>query len=430
MRSLTMQLSRYICFELLILCLMIGALPDQVTASRSPDQLTVSLELKAGSLNQPTAVTHAADGSGRLFITEQPGTIKIYSNGSLGPTFLDISTRVRSAQSGGGGEEGLLSIAFPPGFGPSKKYFFVYYTNLSGDNQISRFSITNDPNLADPTSEKVILNLPHPGQSNHNGGQIVFGPDGYLYIGTGDGGGSNDPYGNAQNPSSLLGKILRIDVEMLPTEIVSATSRAFLPLLSQGVPSQQTITYRIPDDNPFINVPGYRGEIWAIGLRNPWRFSFDRGTQDLYIGDVGQNTWEEIDYQADPSSGGENYGWPNMEGNHCYLEPNCTPSTYNLPIFEYQHTGGNCSVTGGYVYRGLAYPLLQGNYVYADYCSASIWGLQNNGSGWVNQYLGKGEARITSFGEDETGELFVLYRSNSQSDPHSGSLLQVAAADN
>ena len=430
MKSLTMQLSRYFCFELLGLRLMIGALPDQVTAGRSPNRLTVSLELKAGNLNQPTAVTHAADGSGRLFISEQPGTIKIYSNGSLGPTFLDISTSVRSPQSGGGGEEGLLSIAFPPGFGPSKKYFFVYYTNLSGDNQISRFSITNDPNRADPTSEKVILNLPHPGQSNHNGGQIVFGPDGYLYIGTGDGGGGNDPYRNAQNPNSLLGKILRIDVEMLPTDIVSATSRVFLPLLSQGVPSQQTITYRIPDDNPFINVPGYRGEIWAIGLRNPWRFSFDRGTQDLYIGDVGQNTWEEIDYQADPSSGGENYGWPDMEGNHCYLEPNCTPSAYNLPIFEYQHTGGNCSVSGGYVYRGPAYPLLQGMYVYSDYCSASIWGLQDNGSGWVNQYLGQGEARITSFGEDETGELFVLYRSNSQSDPHSGSLLQVAAADN
>ena len=430
MKSLSQRLGRYFWLGLLVLSLIIGALPDRVTARRSPNQLSVSLELKAGSLNQPTHVTNAADGSGRLFIAEQPGTIKIYSNGSLGPTLLDISARVRSPQSGGGGEEGLLSIAFPPGFGPSKKYFYVYYTNLSGDNQISRFSMTNDPNQADPASEKVILYLPHPGQSNHNGGQIVFGSDGYLYIGTGDGGGSNDLYGNAQDPNSLLGKILRIDVEMLPADVGAATSKVFLPLLEQGIPSQQTITYRIPDNNPFINVPGYREEIWAMGLRNPWRFSFDRDTQDLYIGDVGQNVWEEIDYQADSSSGGENYGWPVMEGNHCYLEPNCTPSAYNLPIFEYQHTGGNCSVTGGYVYRGPAYPVMQGIYIYADFCSASIWGLQDSGSGWVNLSLGKGGARITSFGEDEAGELYVLYRSNSQSDPFSGSLLQVTAADN
>jgi glucose/arabinose dehydrogenase len=384
--------------------------------------VSVSLELKTSGLSQPTSVTHAADGSGRLFITEQSGRIKIYSNGSLGPTLLDIAARVRSPQSGGGNEEGLLSMAFPPGFGTVRQYFYVYYTNLNGDNQVSRFSMTSNPNQADPASEKVILHLPHPNQGNHNGGQLVFGPDGYLYIGTGDGGGSNDPYENAQDPSSLLGKILRIDVEMQPANFGTNTSYVYLPILSQGGPGKPLPNYLIPEDNPFVNTPGYRGEIWALGLRNPWRFSFDRSTQDVYIGDVGQGLREEIDYQSASSNGGENYGWPLMEGNQCHLDPTCTPSDYNLPIIDYQHINGNCSVTGGYAYRGTAYPALQGIYIYADYCSAAIWGIQYSGGVWENQTLGQGDASITSFGEDEGGELYLLYRS--------GSLMQVTASGN
>jgi glucose/arabinose dehydrogenase len=414
---------------IMALCLTIGALPARVSAERSPQLVSVSLELKTGGLDRPTSVTHAGDGSGRLFITEQAGTIRIYSSGSLGGTFLDISARV-SSPPGGGNEEGLLSMAFPPSYGTQNPHFYVYYTNTNGDNQVSRFSTSGNPNQADPASEVLVLALPHPTQSNHNGGQIAFGPDGYLYIGTGDGGGSNDPYQNAQDPDSLLGKILRIDVEMQPVNIGPDVTNVFLPIMIQGTTGRPPQNYRIPPDNPFVSTLGYRGEIWATGLRNPWRFSFDRAAGDIYIGDVGQGQWEEIDYQPAASAGGENYGWPLMEGKQCHLDPTCNPADFVTPIHDYQHLNGNCSVTGGYVYRGAAYPVLQGIYVYADYCSAAIWGLQKPGGIWQNQALGQGTARITSFGEDENGELYLLYRANSQGDPDSGSLMLVTASGN
>ncbi|MBI3941788.1 MAG: PQQ-dependent sugar dehydrogenase [Chloroflexi bacterium] len=346
---------------------------------------TIALPEVISGLDHPVYVTHARDGSGRIFIVEQlTGKIRIFKNGQLlSQDFLSIGSRIST-----GSERGLLSVAFPPDFA-NKKHFYVYYTNGNGDVQVSRFQVSaNDPDDADENSEQIVLTIPHPFQGNHNGGQLQFGPnDGYLYMGTGDGGGSGDPYENAQDPGELLGKILRLDVET-------------------GNP----VTYTIPATNPYTQTGGYKGEIWALGVRNPWRFSFDRQTKDLYIGDVGQNTWEEVDFQPASSSGGENYGWDNLEGEHCY-EPSSgcvTPSGYVAPKAEYNHSLG-CSVTGGYVYRGIVYPRMQGVYFYGDYCSGRIWGLQYDGAAWQSTQITDTHKMysFTSFGEDEVGNLYV-----------------------
>ena len=249
----------------------------------------ISLLQVASGFNRPLYITHAGDGSGRLFVVEQGGQIKILENGVIQGTFLDISDRVLAPV---GSEQGLLSVAFPPGFGAGKNHFYVYYTNLAGDNQVSRFYMSPDPNLADPDREDLILFIDHPDRENeHNGGQIVFGPDGYLYIGVGDGG--HETAANSQDLRSLLGKLLRIEVEF---ELPSGDHFIYLPLnlrTPMGAPHPRP--YAIPADNPFVDVPGARGEIWAFGLRNPWRFSFDRQTSALYLGDVGDDGWEEID---------------------------------------------------------------------------------------------------------------------------------------
>jgi len=357
-------------------------------------------------LSSPVHITNAGDGSGRLFVVERVGNVRIVKNGSLqGTPFLNIQDRVQA-----GGEEGLLSVAFPSDYA-SKGYFYVYYTNHDGDNQVSRFYVTANPDLADPASEELILYLNHPINANHNGGQLAFGPDGYLYIGTGDGGGGGDPAGNAQNPASLLGKILRIDVEFAPAVLVDAPAAAnviYLPLVMAGGGAPPPAEpYRIPADNPYINTAGYRGEIWALGLRNPWRYAFDRTTGDLYIGDVGQGSWEEVDFQPASSSGGENYGWNEMEGTHCYLS-NCETNGMTLPVYEYAtHVNGSCAVTGGYVYRGATFTGMQGIYVFADYCNGVITGLQRDGNTWQSQLLLDTNLNISTFGEDEAGALYL-----------------------
>jgi glucose/arabinose dehydrogenase len=293
--------------------------------------------------------------------------------------FLDITDRVGSD----GSEQGLLSLAFPPDFTASR-LFYINYTDQHGDTVVARYRLLeSDPRQADPTSEQKILQIEQPAR-NHNGGQLQFGPDGYLYIGTGDGGQAGDPWGNAQNPGVLLGKMLRINV-------------------------MGTDTYTVPADNPFLDWPDARPEIRALGLRNPWRFAFDRATGDLYIADVGQNLYEEVDFQSANSAGGENYGWDVMEGNHCF-EPaaNCDPGGLVLPIAEYDHTQG-CSITGGYVYRGTRYPQMAGIYFFGDFCSGTIWGLRQEASGeWAMALLLKANVTISSFGEDAAGEIYVV----------------------
>jgi glucose/arabinose dehydrogenase len=346
-----------------------------VQAPIAPPQIAL-VERFAG-LSSPLGVTNAGDNTGKLYIVEKAGRIRLIDNGALlAAPFLDISTRVISV-----GEQGLLGLAFPPGFAASGR-FYVNYTSISdGSTVIARYQRTSDPNVADPASEAILLNIPQP-FANHNGGHIAFGPDGFLYIGMGDGGSGGDPDNNAQNPASLLGKMLRIDVE------------------SGAVP------YAIPASNPFVQTAGFLGEIWALGLRNPWRFSFDRQTGDLYIGDVGQGLIEEVDFQSAASPGGENYGWRIMEGAHCFNPPACSQAGLVLPVAEYDH-GQGCSITGGFVYRGQAFPRLQGLYLYADFCTGRFWGLKRDGLAWQNSLLLVEPHSISSFGEDEAGNLYA-----------------------
>ncbi|WP_240550117.1 PQQ-dependent sugar dehydrogenase [Candidatus Roseilinea sp. NK_OTU-006] len=338
-----------------------------------------ALQMIAEGLDKPTYLTHAGDGSGALYITEQPGRVRVWRDGQLLPTpFLDLTDRVGNR----GSEQGLLSIAFSPDFEQSRR-FFVNYTDNGGDTVISGFIANADGLTADPSSEWVVMRIEQP-YANHNGGQIQFGPDGMLYIGMGDGGAAGDPQNFAQNMRSLLGKMLRIDV-------------------SRSSPAQP---YRVPADNPSVG-DGARPEIWAFGLRNPWRFSFDRATGDLFIADVGQNAFEEINFQP-AGQGGQNYGWKFREGLALYAGD---PGTLALtdPIHQYAHREGGCSVTGGYVYRGSALPSLVGAYIYGDFCSGRIWTLRPNGNGaWQNDVLFSTPYNISSFGEDEAGELYVL----------------------
>ncbi len=362
------------------------------------DWPSVALTPVVEGLTQPLHVTHAGDGSGRLFVVEKAGTIRVVDNGTLAPTpFLSITDRVGSS----GSEQGLLSVAFPPDYG-SKGYFYVDYTDVDGDTVVSRFHLDN-PDVADPSSEQVILTVEQP-YANHNGGQLAFGPEGYLYIGLGDGGSGGDPQGHGQNPATLLGNILRIDVEP-HTVSFSVTHRVYCPLAISPAQGGNGLAYRIPPTNPFTQTADYRDEIWAWGLRNPWRFSFDRDTSDLYIGDVGQGAYEEIDYQPAASTGGENYGWAIMEGTHCYPSAPCDATGLTLPVAEYGHDQG-CSVTGGVVYRGPD-PDLQGFYFYGDYCSGRIWGRVKENGTWSTQMLANTGQAITSFGEDEAGNVYV-----------------------
>ena len=341
-----------------------------------PSDLT--LEFVAGGFSSPVAIRHAGDGSGRLFIVEQGGLIRIVDDGSVLPTpFLDLQSLVVS-----GGEQGLLGLAFHPDYS-TNGLFYVNYTR-DGDPDvdktvIARYSVSADPNVADSTSATLILEIDQPFE-NHNGGDIHFGPDDYLYIGMGDGGG----WETAQDMTTLLGKMLRIDVD-------------------GGSP------YAIPPDNPFVGDPSALDEIWASGLRNPWRWSFDRLTGDLFIGDVGEGDWEEIDYQPAASSGGENYGWPCREGAHDFLPAFCPGSpTLVEPILEYSHDSGQCTVVGGFVFRG-GIQGFDGTYVYNDWCTGELWFANEVSPGVWSSTLWDTVAgfNLVGYGEGEDGTLYL-----------------------
>lgn len=394
--------------------------PPAAIAGPSVTWPQISLQNVAGGFELPVGITHAGDGSGRLFVLEQAGRIRLLKDGAaVDPPFLDIVERV-GFPGGLYSEEGLLGLAFPPGFGDYKDHFYVYYTTNDGNNQLSRFRLASVPDIADPNSEEKILFLEHTYSNGHNGGQLAFGPDGYLYIGTGDGGGAYDPRDNAEKLSALLGKILRIDVEAIKAPPISGGFQVFLPLFGKNSAAPyQPAAYSIPVDNPFAGQPGARGEIWAFGLRNPWRFSFDRVTGDLYISDVGEDDYEEVNFQPASSTGGEHYGWNTMEGDHCVEEP-CNKDAYTRPVAEYPHTNdpNRCSVVGGFVYRGPDFPDVQGIYFYVDYCSGEMWGLQHDGAGWQVQEMLDASQNFTSFGEDQAGELYLV-------DHHAGTVFRL-----
>jgi len=352
--------------------------PDTIRAQ--PNVLGgLNFEPVAGGLEFPVAITHAGDGSHRLFLTLQRGRVLIHNGTQVLPDpFLDIRPRVSCC-----GERGLLSIAFHPNY-ETNGFFFANYTNTDGNTVVSRFQRSPNPNIADPASEVILLTVEQP-FSNHNGGQLQFGPDGFLYIALGDGGSAGDPGNRAQNLGTWLGKILRIDINA-----------------GAG--------FGVPASNPFVATEGARPEIWALGLRNPWRFSFDRQTGDMFIGDVGQNSVEEIDFQRASSAGGENYGWRALEGSRCFNPPaGCQSAAFTGPILEYAHVGGGgCggSVTGGYRYRGPQYPQLNGIYFYADYCRARLYAASESSGRWTAESPRQVGFSITAFGEDESGELY------------------------
>jgi glucose/arabinose dehydrogenase len=346
-----------------------------------PAPVTPGLQEVASGLNFPTYLT-SPPGDDRLFILERAGTIRLLKGGTLlEAPFLDLTGKVALAD----GEQGLLGLAFAPDYASSGR-FIVHYTGLSGDSRVSLFRVSADPDRADPASESEVLVVSRPGTA-HNGGQILFGPDGMLYIGLGDGDDSDG--GRGQSLRDLLASILRIDV-------------------SSGAP------YTVPPDNPFVGTPGARPEVWSYGLRNPWRFSFDRATGDLYIADVGESRYEEVNYAsaADGAGRGINYGWSQMEGRHCFRGEGCDQTGLTLPVLEYDHPDG-CSVTGGYVYRGVAIPGLQGTYFYADFCGGWVRSFRMQGGVVVEQTdwpaLGPG-GLVTSFGEDAAGELYLVTR--------------------
>ncbi|GIW12237.1 MAG: glucose dehydrogenase [Dehalococcoidia bacterium] len=344
-----------------------------------PTSERLTLQVVTAGLRQPTALAEVPDGSGRFFVLERAGLVRLLRQGQLVPEpVLDLRTLITSS----GQEQGLLGIAFHPRFGENGR-FFLASTARNGDNTVAEYRLAAGADQVDPLSGRVLLAIPD-FASNHNGGHLAFGPDGYLYIGTGDGGGAGDPQRTAQNLGSLLGKLLRLDVD-------------------RGEP------YAIPPDNPFRGQPDARPEIWALGLRNPWRYSFDRQTGDLWIADVGQNLLEEVDYIPAGTPGGLNFGWSIMEGSRCFRTPTCESTGLVLPVAEYSRELG-CSITGGYVYRGSALPWLVGTYLYGDYCSGRVWGLTLDGQGgWVTtELLHDPTLRLSSFAEDLAGELYLI----------------------
>jgi glucose/arabinose dehydrogenase len=346
--------------------------PTPAPAGWDPNRVAVGFSLVTTVPGSPLAVTNADDGTGRLFVAEQAGAVYIVAGGTVNPTpFLNIAGQVS-----GGGEQGLLGLAFHPDF-PTDNRVFVDYTDGAGDTIVSSFRVDPGASTVVTGREAVVIAIDQP-YANHNGGAIQFGPDGYLYIALGDGGSGGDPGNRAQDLGSLLGKILRLDV--------SAAAG-----------------YAIPGSNPFGSA------IWHYGLRNPFRFSFDRATGDLWIGDVGQNAWEEVDV-ARAGVGGLNFGWRIMEGNHCYSPSSgCPTAGLTLPVVEYPHNPGGCAVIGGNVYRGSAYPVLRGGYVFSDECTGFVWAVNAAGSGPqpLVQVADVGGG-IAGYGEDEAGELYAV----------------------
>ena len=379
-RSTFVQNVQNVAIGLLAVLLTAGNLAPvsaQDDAAFDPAGFSVGFALVADGFTRPVQAVDPGDGSGRLFVVEQGGTIRVLQDGApLEAPFLDISEQVSQ-----GNEQGLLSMAFHPDFAENGT-FFIYYTDVEGDTQVERWAVsTDDPNVADPERAGTILTVDQP-FANHNGGLLLFGPDGYLYIGLGDGGSQGDPNNNGQDLGTLLGSILRIDVD-------------------GGDP------YAIPEDNPFVGQEGAAEEIWAYGLRNPWRFGFDRDTGDLWIGDVGGGSYEEINLLPAGESGA-NFGWVLTEGSECYGGgADCDTEGLALPVYEYTHDFG-CSVVGGYVYRGDAIPELQGVYLFADYCSGLTWGMGQDANGnWVASEPIESGLSISSFSEDPAGELYA-----------------------
>lgn len=352
-----------------------------LTASPADESEAAGLVLTpfVSGLDTPVGIVNAADNSGRIFVVEQGGDIEVFeSDGDPLGTFLDVSGIVST-----GFEAGLLGLAFDPNYESSRR-FYIFYTNVPGDLVVARYTVsTTNPNVANTTGEPF-LTIPHPNETNHNGGQLQFGPNNYLYVGTGDGGGGGDPYLNGQDEDQLLGKILRIDV--------SGASG-----------------YTSPSTNPLFGATPGRDEIWATGLRNPWRFTFDRQTNDLFIADVGQAAQEEVDFQAAGSTTVKNYGWNIMEGDGCYPSggTGCDMTGLTLPILTYSHADGNCSITGGYRYRGSVQTTFAAKYFYGDYCSGRIWSATESGSSWSAAEMLDTDYNISTFGEDEAGELYV-----------------------
>ncbi|MEM6428326.1 MAG: PQQ-dependent sugar dehydrogenase [Deinococcota bacterium] len=339
----------------------------------------ISLQLVTEGLEQPVAVTHNGTDA-RIFIVEQRGHIHVLEAGEMLQTpFLDVSGLIST-----GGERGLLSVAFHPDYDANGR-FFVNYTDRAGNTVIAEYRVSDDANVANPDSARALLTFEQP-FSNHNGGQLAFGPDGYLYIGTGDGGAADDPLNAGQDLTTLLGKLLRIDVD-----------------------TADGAAYRVPADNPFVDTKDARPEIWAYGLRNPWRFSFDSATGDLFMADVGQNAFEEVNFQPASSSGGENYGWRISEGAHCFDPPEgCDLNGQILPILEYSHrSGAGRSITGGYRYRGLEVASLDGAYVFGDFVSGNIWSARFSDGGWASTHMMDSSLAISTFGQDAAGELYV-----------------------
>ena len=374
------------------------AASPSVGAGGDPTRVALRLDPVVSGLRAPLFATGAGDGSGRIFVLEQAGRIRIVRAGRLvDRPFLDIRNRVAS-----GGERGLLGLAFAPGFaaGPRAGRFYVDYTNLAGNTVIAEYRVDgSDPDVADPASERILLTIGQP-FANHNGGMLAFGPDGMLYVGMGDGGSGGDPMGNGQRLDTLLGKLLRIDPSTA----------------SNGRP------YAIPAGNPFVGHAGAAPEIWAYGLRNPWRFSFDAVSGDLWIGDVGQSRWEEIDHAPAGTGAGANYGWNRMEGRHCFQPASgCDQRGLVLPVAEYGHDQG-CAVIGGYVARAADAGALAGVYLLADECSGRIWGLDSAGRAPQRPILLADTTRaISSFGQDDARELYLT-------DIATGQLLRVTGA--
>jgi glucose/arabinose dehydrogenase len=348
---------------------------------------TPRLEPVVSGLAQPVAIAHAGDA--RLFVAEQTGRVRVVAGTTvLAAPFLDLSGLVSCC-----GEQGLLGLAFHPDYA-TNGFFFVSYTDAAGDSVVARYQVSAaDPDRADPASGRILLTVPQP-YANHNGGHIAFGRDGYLYLALGDGGSGGDPHGNGQNLGTLLGKLLRLE-----------------PLLGPDPPY-----YAVPADNPFVDGdPATRDEIWAYGLRNPWRFSFDRLTGDLFIGDVGQGCYEEIDFQPASSRGGENYGWRVAEGPVCFDSGSCRFAGCSFqgltrPILTYPHVGAGCggAVTGGYRYRGAGVPELAGTYLFADYCTGEVWGaVPDAGGQWTATLLFDTGYAVSTFGEDRNGEVYL-----------------------